>query len=142
VTRTIVQAQATSAAPAAAVYAHLAAMTTWPRWKADTDWVKLKGPFAEGTKGTIKPLRGAVTHFVIERIVPDRTFVNVTKLTLARLTFVYSVAERPDGGSDLGITVNITGLLSGLWTSVLAKGLNAGTQRDLDALAELAEEED
>ena len=74
-----VASAATSAAPAT-IFARWADMATWPTWNLDTEWVRLDGPFATGSTGSLKPKGGPKVRFVIERLVPEREFVDVSLL--------------------------------------------------------------
>jgi hypothetical protein len=136
---TITTAHVSSAAPPAAFFDRWADMTTWPEWNLDTAWVKLDGPFTQGSTGTLKPKGGPVVSFVIERLSPNTDFVDVSRLYGARLKFAHLVNERPDGGSDVTVTVSMTGPLSRLWRVILGRGLAASAQPDLDRLAAVAE---
>jgi len=137
--RTIVEVETSSSAPPAAFFDLWADMTSWPEWNTDTEWVRLDGPFAEGVTGSLKPKRAPKVKFVVERLVPNREFVDVSRLTGARLSFAHTVTERSDGGSLVQVTVTLSGPLSGLWARVLGKGLISSAQTDLDALARVAE---
>jgi hypothetical protein len=79
-----------------------------------------------------------VVSFVIERLTPNTEFVDVSRLFGARLTFAHLVSERADSGSEVGVTVSMTGPLGWLWKLILGKGLSASAQPDLDRLAEVA----
>ena len=115
-------------------------MATWPEWNLDTEWVRLDGPFATGGTGVLKPKGGPRVPFVIERLVPDREFLDVSRLLGARLAFDHQV--RPlDLGCELTITVSLTGPLRALWKQVLGKGIVATAQADLDRLVARAEAE-
>src|SRR3954449_11814054 len=95
----ITQAHASSTAPPAAFFERWADMATWPEWNADTEWVRLDGPFATGSTGVLKPKGGPKVKFVIEKLVPDQEFVDVSLLVGARLTFRHLVTRTPEGGS-------------------------------------------
>ena len=136
---TIATSRATSTAAPAAFFDRWADMATWPEWNLDTEWVRFEGPFATGSTGTLKPKGGPAVSFVIERLIPDREFIDVSTLFGARLTFAHTVSERPDGGSDLEVTVTLTGPLGRLWRAILGKGLAASAQPDLDRLVRVAE---
>lgn len=109
----IATAHAASTASPAAFFAKWADVDTWPEWNSDIDWVRLDGPFVSGATGTLEPKGGPAVTFVIERLVPDREFVDVSKLIGARLT---------------------------LWTKVLGADLVKAAQPDLDSLVAAAEE--
>jgi len=130
------QAQITSAATPAAFFERWADMATWPQWNADTEWVRLDGPFATGSTGVLKPKGGPKTKFVIEKLT-DSEFVDVSRLLGARLTFHHSVSVAPQG-TVVKVLVTLAGPLAGLWNLVLGKGIKESLQRDLDRLAEVA----
>ena len=135
----IASAHATSSAAPAAFFARWADMATWPDWNADTQWVRLDGPFAPGSTGVLKPKGGPKVKFVIETLIQDREFVDVSLLLGARLTFRHLVTTPATGGSAIEVTVTISGPLAWLWTRVLAKSFRANLQPDLDRLVALAE---
>jgi hypothetical protein len=136
---TIAAAHVTSTAAPAAFFDRWADTATWPEWNLDTDLVKLDGPFTQGSTGSLKPRGGPVVPFVIERLIPNTEFVDVSRLFGARLTFAHVVDERPDGGCDVAVTVSMTGPLGWLWKVILGKGLATSVQPDLDRLASVAE---
>lgn len=131
-------AKISSPASPAAFFARWADMDTWPEWNTDTEWVRLDGEFAQGATGTLKPRGGPKVGFVVERLVPGREFVDVSKLFGARLTFAHLVTERTDGGSDVEVTATMTGPLGRLWLLILGTGIRKGMQADLDALSRAA----
>jgi len=135
---TLSTAHASSTAATSAFFERWADMATWPEWNQDTEWVRLDGPFAAGSTGVLKPKGGPKVPFVIEKL-DDREFVDVSSLFGARLTFAHTITERPDGGSEIDVTVSMTGPLRALWTAILGKGLKASLQPDLDALVAVAE---
>ena len=137
---TIIATQSVSStAPPAAFFIRWADMSTWPEWNTDTEWVRLNGPFAEGATGTLKPRGGPKVCFVVQRLVPEREFVDVSRLWGARLTFAHQVTERPDGGTDVDVTVSITGPLARLWLLILGSGIRTTLPADTAALARAAE---
>ena len=114
-------------------------MQSWPEWNADTEWVRLDGPFEAGSRGALKPKGGPKVRFVIERLVENREFVDVSLLPGARLTFEHRVADRDDGGSEIDIIISIGGPLGRLWSRILGGGFREGAQPDLDRLVAAAE---
>jgi Polyketide cyclase / dehydrase and lipid transport len=137
--KTLATASVTSSAAPADFFARWADMATWPDWNSDTEWARLEGPFAEGATGTLKPKGGPKVRFVVARLVPGEVFVDVSRLIGARLTFDHRVTARADGGSEVSVTIAMSGPLSAVWTLILGKDLRASVQRDLDGLARAAE---
>jgi hypothetical protein len=132
-------AQVRSTATPAAFFDRWADMATWPEWNLDTEWVRLDGPFSEGSSGRLKPKGGPTVPFVIETLVPGRQFVDVSKLLGARLTFDHQVGVTEDGGSEITVTVSLTGALAPLWKAILGNGIRASLAPDLQRLATVAE---
>jgi hypothetical protein len=135
----IATASVTSSAPPQAFFDRWAEVATWPEWNTDTEWVRLDGPFAAGTTGTLKPKGGPKVRFVVEQLTGE-TFVDVSRLLGARLTFDHRVAALPDGGTRVSVTVSLTGPLGRLWNAILGKGIAASVQPDLDRLAAACEQ--
>jgi hypothetical protein len=137
---TIATARVSTSAAPSAVFARWADTDTWPEWNSDTEWVRLDGPFVEGATGTLKPRGGPKVPFVVERLVPEREFVDVSRLVGARLTFAHLVTAHAGGGCDVEVTISMSGPLGRVWTLILGKGLRGSVQADLDGLARAAEQ--
>ncbi len=133
----IATARAVSAATSADFFAVWADMAAWPEWNADTEWVRLDGPFVEGATGTVKPRGGSKVSFVVERLT-DEEFVDVSRLLGARLTFAHRVVET-DAGCEVSVTITMTGPLRRLWSAFMGRGLTESVHRDLAALVDTAE---
>jgi hypothetical protein len=132
-------ARATSSATPDAFFERWADMATWPEWNNDTEWVRLDGTFTQGATGRLKPKGGPSVAFVVERLVPGREFVDVSRLFGARLTFDHQVSVTADGRTLVEVTASLTGPLRALWNVILGKGIAASLQTDADALARAAE---
>ena len=136
---TITEGSIRSSAPPSALFARWADTGTWPEWNTDTEWVRLDGPFAQGSRGVLKPKGGPRVPFVIETLVPDREFVDVSRLLGARLTFRHLLEALPDGGCRVDVAVTMAGPLRGVWTRILGRGLRASLPGDLERLVAAAE---
>ncbi|MEY9877009.1 hypothetical protein ABH931_006531 [Streptacidiphilus sp. MAP12-33] len=137
---TLGSASKSSTAAPAAFFARWGDMATWPEWNADTEWVRLDGPFAAGATGVLKPKGGPKTRFVVTELT-DSVFTDVSLLLGARLTFHHTVTPTADGGSDVSVTVTLAGPLARLWNAILGKGIAASLDRDLGALVGTAEDD-
>ncbi|NNN08958.1 MAG: hypothetical protein HKL85_07170 [Acidimicrobiaceae bacterium] len=136
---TIVSAHATSVAPPASFFDRWADVATWSQWDRDIAWARLEGPFAKGSTGIIKPKKGPTTKFVIERLDPGRSFVDVSRLAGARLTFSHLITVETDGRCAIDVTISLSGALAPIWKLLLAKGFTATAQITLDRLVEIVE---
>lgn len=132
-------ADATSTAPASAFFARWTDHDSWSEWSPDTSWVRLHGPVAQGTRGVLKPVGGPRTTFAIDALTPDREYTDVSRFPGAVLRFQHLVAPRPDGGSDLHVSVTLSGPLAGLWAKVLGASFAQSVPADLERLVALAE---
>ena len=84
--------------------------------------------------------RGAPkVKFVVERLVREREFVDVSLLVGGRPWFDHAVTSRPDAGCRIDVTVSMSGPLRWLWARILGKGFRASAQPDLDRLVNAAE---
>jgi len=137
--KTIAEAHSDSTAPASDFFSRWADMDTWPQWNADTEWARLDGPFAEGSSGELKPKGAPKVRFVIERLVPGREFVDVSRLPGARLTFAHLVDPLPDGGCSIAVRVTIDGPLAPVWSRIMGSGLRESAGPDLERLVALVE---
>ncbi|MEV6969425.1 SRPBCC family protein [Hamadaea sp. NPDC051192] len=132
--KTIATARITSSAPAAEFFARWADMATWPEWNTDTAWVRLDGPFRAGATGVLKPKGGPEVKFVVATLEPGREFTDVSLLAGAKLTFRHLVGRDRDGRTTVDVEVTLGGPLSFVWSLILAKGIRASLQADLDRL--------
>jgi hypothetical protein len=137
-TKLIASAHSESAAPPAAIFDRWADMATWPEWNLDTEWVRLDGPFVQGATGTLKPKGGPKVGFRVESLVPEREFVDVSRLFGARLTFRHEVTAI-NRGCRIDVAITMAGPLGWLWGRILGAGLARSVQPDLDRLARAAE---
>ena len=136
--KTLTETHVVSTAPPSAFFARWADTATWPEWNTDTEWVRLDGPFIQGTTGQLKPKGGPKVRFAIERL-DTREFVDVSRLLGARLTFGHLVEPMPDGGCRVDVKVTMDGPLGWVWTKILGGGIAASVGSDLAGLAALAE---
>lgn len=135
---TLATASIRSAAPSDAFFARWADTDTWPEWNTDTAWVRLDGPFREGVTGRLKPKGGPAVGFVVTTLNSGR-FTDVSRLVGGRLTFDHVVGRTPDGGTQVTVTVTLTGPLAFLWRRILGAGIARSVQPDLDRLRAAAE---
>ena len=126
-----------SGATPAQVWARYAEPKTWPEWDAALERVALHGPFAAGSRGTLRPVGGPTTRFTITEVVPEVGFTDVARLPLARLVFRHRI-EPVSTGSRLTHAVTITGPLSPLFARVLGVGVARDLPAGMEALARLA----
>lgn len=126
----------TSASPES-IWALWRDVTSWPVWDGGVERVTLKGPFAAGTKGTLKPTGGPKVHFALTEVRPAAGFVDVTRLPLARMRFEHTAVREGDR-TRLTHRVTIRGLTTPLFSRVIGRGIAKGLPETVKALARLA----
>ncbi len=130
----------TSTASPDAFFARWVDHATWPQWSPDTDWVRVDGPVAVGTTGTMKPAGGPKVRFTVTACEPGREYTDTTRLPGARLVFQHLAV--PDGqGTELSVRVTMSGPMTWLWSRVMGGGFAESAQVDLDRLVTLVETE-
>lgn len=110
----------------------------WPRWDSELEWVKLKGPFVEGTKGTMKPSGGPVVVFELTNIEKNRQFINCAKLPLTTLEFTHRYENLADGSARIIHAVEMRGLLAPLFGRVIGSKIRAHLRDAMLKLSDLA----
>jgi hypothetical protein len=135
------RAHATSTAPPSAFFERWADTDTWPEWDDAVLWVRLDGPFAEGTSGSLKPKGGPKVSFVIQRAVDGEEFTDRSTMVGAALTVRHLVAVGDDGVTRLEVEASIEGPLARIWKVIIGKGFAESTPAALRRLVEVAEED-
>ena len=163
---TLASATATSSAPPSAFFARWCDHDTWQEWSPDTSWVRLDGPVAQGTTGTLKPTGGPRTRFTMSAVVPDSEYTDTSSLLGARLVFQHTArtahadtahtdtahtdtrtagtgaaATATPGTSVTVLTVLVTldDPLARLWAAVMGKGFRESVPADLQRLITIVE---
>lgn len=108
------------------VWAHWSDVTSWPAWDPGVERVSLEGPFAAGTKGTLKPMGGPKVRFELSDVRPGEGFADVTKLPLARMRFDHTAIRE---GDRTRVTHRVT--IGGLATPLFSRLIGRGVAKDL-----------
>jgi len=130
-----------STAPPAAFFGRWADMDSWPAWDHAIRWVRRDGPFAEGTRGSLKPKAGPKVRFVIETLVPDREFTDRSTMLGASLTIRHLVEVLDDGRTGVAVVVSIDGPLARLWKLFVGRSIAESTPAGLRRLVAMIEAE-
>ncbi len=136
---TLATARADSTAPPAAFFECWADVARRAEWDRALAWVRLDGPFREGSTGVYKPTRGPQIRFVIETLVPGREFTDVATLPGTRLAVRHRVGRRAGGGTEVKVDVSVSGPLALVWAAVLRRSVTASTTDGLRRLVEVVE---
>jgi polyketide cyclase/dehydrase/lipid transport protein len=70
---------------------------TWPSWDPDAEYVTLDGPFATGSRGTMKFTGQDPLAYVLEDVDEHRAFTDVTSVPGATIRFGHRIEPTDEG---------------------------------------------
>ncbi|MEP6730457.1 MAG: SRPBCC family protein [bacterium] len=103
-------------------------VNNWHRWDTDLDYARLDGPFATGSRFTLKPKGGPRVQIEFERVEPLNAYVDLTHFPLARMWGIHEMHDTSDGLA-LRCCIRIEGPLSFLWRKIVAEGVVNGLEK-------------
>ncbi len=112
---------------------------TWPDWNPDVQSMKLNGPFASGTSGTMTNKQGA--HAIqLEDVVPGQSFrLETTVIPLTRFSFECRVAGGTAGKTVVSQGIRVKGPLGAIVGGMMGKQIANSFPALLQGLARKAE---
>jgi uncharacterized protein YndB with AHSA1/START domain len=127
-----------SNAPPAAFFARWVDHRTWAAWSSDADSVRVDGAVREGARGHLTPRGGPRHRFQITTLDPPREYTDTSHLPGGRMVVRQSATATADG-TDIEVSVTITGPRARLWGATTGRGFRTSVQGDLDRLVALVE---
>lgn len=113
--------------------------TTWPTWDQETVDVTVDGPFAVGTRGTIKPVGGPKAAFTFTEVTPLVSFTDTTRLPFTTITFTHTIEDLGVDGCRFTHGLTIEGLLTPVFSRLIGRKVAASLPEAMRRLAQLAE---
>jgi len=123
------------------VFALWADAAGWPRWDPDLEEATLEGPFADGSRGSLKPRGAPRTAIELNAVRPPHGFSAVARLPLCRMRFEHRLEPLmpPAAGCRVTHAVRFEGPLAPIFRRLVGptvkRGL-PGTMAGLKAAAE------
>jgi uncharacterized protein YndB with AHSA1/START domain len=112
--------------------------STWPQWNPDVQSMKLNGPFASGTTGTMTNKQGA-HQIQLEDVVPGQSFrLETTVIPLTRFSFECRVAGAA-GKTVVSQGIRVKGPLGAIVGGMMGKQIANSFPALLKGLATKAE---
>jgi hypothetical protein len=108
-------------------------VANWNKWDSSIESSELFGDFIEGTKGTLKPVGGPKTGFVLTTLTKFVYFANRSSLLLAHIDFEHAIAD-DEQIRTVTHTISIGGLLSPIFKIILGKKLSMGLEESVENL--------
>lgn len=112
----------------------------WPEWDEGLEAVTLNGPFTAGSTGTLQPKGGPVFKTILLEVEAPRRFTDRTFLPLTRLDFHHEVKVE-NGRTRLEYRVEMSGLLTPLFSRVIGRGIAKDLPETVRRLVEFAEKD-
>ncbi len=110
----------------------------WSQWDHGIEASQLDGPFETGSKGWLKPKGGPKVNFKLLEVVPLKKFHDRSFLPLANLDFVHTI-ESDGEYSTITHQVEMTGLLTFLFSKVIGNGIKKDMPFAMEKLVQIAE---
>ena len=122
----------------ARVFALWADAAGWPRWDPDLETASLDGPFARGSRGTLKPRGGPRTRIELVDVVEPESFTAVSRLPGCRMVFEHRVSSLP-GGCRVTHAVRFEGPLAFAFRRLIGPSIRRGLPGTMNGLKAAAE---
>jgi uncharacterized protein YndB with AHSA1/START domain len=122
------------------VFALWADVAHWHTWDPDTQWARIDGPFAPGTRGKIKSKQPLAAAMLLTSVQPGLAFTARVSALATHMDFEHHIERISDERVRVVHTARFSGWLAGLFMKQIGKPLASGlpiTLRQLKALAEV-----
>ena len=134
-----VEHSVTTSAPAHEVWLRYQDTDTWPEWNAAVGAVRLDGPFATGTTGTLAPPDQEPLPFTLVSVTVDVGYVSETAIAdTVSLRTSAALTPLEDGGTRITHRVDLVGPAADFFAQSFGPALTAGLPKTVAALAEAA----
>jgi hypothetical protein len=103
----------------------------WKSWDPSVESSEIFGEFVKGTKGTLKPVGGPNTEFVITTLTKYIYFADRSSLPLAYIDFEHSISDNGEI-REITHTVKLGGFLAPLFKLILLNSLTKDLELAVD----------
>ena len=110
----------------------------WNTWDHGIEFSTIEGPFKAGTKGTLKPKGGPLLQTMLTAVEPKKSFVDESKLTLARIIVSHFLTES-NGKTQVTHQVEMTGPLAFFYAIVIGRNMKKNLPQEMAAMINKAE---
>lgn len=112
----------------------------WNTWDQDIAWTSIEGPVKLGSEFYLKPKDGPKTKLHVSEYTAPNVFSDVAHLPLAKMRTTHRFTQT-EQGIEIHIEVEVRGLLSFIWSRIIAqnqiKGAEQQTQNLIDKACKL-----
>ena len=117
-----------------AIWRVLKDIDNWSRWDTSMEEITLEGPFAVGTRVTMKPAGQDPITSVITEITENERYADETDLGDVILRFSHTLTKLPGGGTHITHRLEITGPKAGELGPELGPAITADFPEAMAAL--------
>jgi hypothetical protein len=110
----------------------------WKMWDVDVEYSQINGDFTAGTTGVLKPIGGPKTKFIMTGCEPMKSFNDRSFLPLCTIDFIHKL-EDAQNGVEITHRIEMTGILSFLFSWMIGKNMEKGLAGAVDNLIKQAE---
>jgi hypothetical protein len=103
----------------------------WKSWDPSVESSEVFGEFVEGTKGTLKPVGGPKTDFVITTLTKYIYFADRSNLPFAYIDFEHAIFDNGEI-REVTHTIKIGGFLSPIFKIILGNSLTKDLELAVD----------
>ena len=118
------------------IYSFWADVNNWAKWNDEIKSAELHGEFKEGNFFTLTLKNGQKVKIKLLKVEENKSFTDMTAFPLAKMYGIHEIIEK-DGKIELVATIKIEGLLSFLWTKIVAQGVADSLGSDMDKMIDL-----
>ncbi len=102
------------------IWSVLTDINNWNTWDKDIEWTKLEGEAKLGANFFLKPKGGPKTKLTISIFDKPNVFADISHLPLAKMHTIHTFSDTPVG-VKIEVTIKVIGLLTFLWSKVIAQ---------------------
>lgn len=110
----------------------------WNTWDHGIEYSNIKGPFVKGAKGTLKPKGGPLVHTLLTHVEPMKSFVDESKLFLARIIVSHYMMEA-NSKTQVTHQIEMTGPLSFMFAYLIGRNMKKNLPQEMAAMVKKAE---
>jgi len=110
----------------------------WSTWDHGIEFSNLKGPFATGTEGTLKPKGGPVVNTKLTRVEPLKMFVDESKLFLTRIIISHYLTSSPTS-TKVTHRIEMKGPLSFIFAYLIGRTMKKNLPQEMHTMIKKAE---
>ena len=118
------------------IYSFWADVNNWAKWNDEIKSAELHGEFKEGNFFTLTLKNGQKVKIKLLKVEENKSFTDLTSFPLAKMYGIHEIIEK-DGKIELVATIKIEGLLSFLWTKIVAQNVADSLGSDMDKMIDL-----